>query len=367
MGTHVGEEEVRASYYIHCRNRGYTIEEASERSLTYIKRVLNADSFILKRYLEELYQASIAHHSYSSSPPSYDDETLHYSSWKARDGGIHDAFIGFSGMMESLSDDTDNIFAEMRTQGEKDRSIPCVLEYRAPQYIPSHYDYRDNDREPQRQRAEDRSTPSYRGPDYVPSVYDYQSNAQQSRENPDRYTTRDHDQQRSSSYGPRSHSYSWSSSSNKDRKPPSGYRYWSAESNHSSQSSSPPSYTFYSSFDSYPINCSYSFRPGAPPETSYVPPPPPPPSQRPVTPPPQGIKPATNLYTILSLSRNATPADIKKAHRAMSLKWHPDRCRGFDKKKATERMAEINQANDVLSDEVKRKFYDRWGVLPSEV
>ena len=51
----------------------------------------------------------------------------------------------------------------------------------------------------------------------------------------------------------------------------------------------------------------------------------------------------------------------------MSLKWHPDRCRGQDKKKATEKMAEINQANDVLSDEVKRKFYDRWGVLPSEV
>jgi curved DNA-binding protein CbpA len=27
-------------------------------------------------------------------------------------------------------------------------------------------------------------------------------------------------------------------------------------------------------------------------------------------------------------------------------------------------MAEINQANDVLRDEVKRRFYDQWGVLP---
>jgi curved DNA-binding protein CbpA len=29
-------------------------------------------------------------------------------------------------------------------------------------------------------------------------------------------------------------------------------------------------------------------------------------------------------------------------------------------------MAEINQANDVLCNEVERRFYDRWGVLPNE-
>jgi curved DNA-binding protein CbpA len=51
----------------------------------------------------------------------------------------------------------------------------------------------------------------------------------------------------------------------------------------------------------------------------------------------------------------------------MSLKWHPDRCHVQDKNKATEKMAEINQANDVLGAEEKRKFYDRWGVLPSEL
>ncbi|KAH6870638.1 hypothetical protein BKA58DRAFT_180225 [Alternaria rosae] len=364
MGRHA-EEELRESYYIHCRNRGYTIDEASERSLTYVRRVLNADSLTSKRYLEELYQASVAHHIYSSSPSSYDDESPKYSSLKARDKGIHDAFNGFSGMMESLFDDNDKTFAEMRTQ-EEDWSIPSVPGYRAPQYIPSHYDYRDNSREPQRQHAEDWSTPSYRRPDYIPSAYDYQSNARQSRENSDRYTTRDYDPQRSSSYGPRSHPYSWSHSSNKDREPPSGYRYWSAESSRSSHSSSTPSYTFYSSSDSYPTNSSYSFRPSAPPKTSYVTPPPSS-SQQPAMPPPQGIKPNTDFYIMLGLSRSATAADIKKAHRAMSLKWHPDRCRGQDKRKATERMAEINQANDVLSDEVKRKFYDTWRLLPSEV
>lgn len=51
----------------------------------------------------------------------------------------------------------------------------------------------------------------------------------------------------------------------------------------------------------------------------------------------------------------------------MSLKWHPDRCKDEDKDKATEMMAEVNQANDVLGDEKKRAFYDRWGVLPSEL
>jgi DnaJ-class molecular chaperone len=30
-------------------------------------------------------------------------------------------------------------------------------------------------------------------------------------------------------------------------------------------------------------------------------------------------------------------------------------------------MAEINMANDVLGDEEKRKWYDRWGTLPSDV
>jgi len=125
MDRHAEEKELRESYYIHCRNRGYTIDEASERSLKYVERVLSADSIISKRYLEELYQASIAHHKYSSSPLSYDDPPMH-SSRRARDGGGYDAFSGFSGMMWSLLDDNDSIFAEMRTQPEEDWSLPSV-------------------------------------------------------------------------------------------------------------------------------------------------------------------------------------------------------------------------------------------------
>ncbi|CAN9473472.1 unnamed protein product [Alternaria alternata] len=55
-----------------------------------------------------------------------------------------------------------------------------------------------------------------------------------------------------------------------------------------------------------------------------------------------------------------------QAHRALSLRWHSDRRTEQEQKEATEKMAEINQANDVLCNEVERRFYDRWGVLPNE-
>ena len=48
----------------------------------------------------------------------------------------------------------------------------------------------------------------------------------------------------------------------------------------------------------------------------------------------------------------------------MSMKHHPDRIAGADKEKATAKMAVINQANDVLSDVVKRQYYDRTGCVP---
>lgn len=47
---------------------------------------------------------------------------------------------------------------------------------------------------------------------------------------------------------------------------------------------------------------------------------------------------------------------LKKRHRALSLKWHPDRNQG--NKEAEEKFKEINEANDVLSDPQKREAYD---------
>ncbi|KAF7448952.1 DnaJ DnaJ-class molecular chaperone with C-terminal Zn finger domain protein [Pyrenophora tritici-repentis] len=82
---------------------------------------------------------------------------------------------------------------------------------------------------------------------------------------------------------------------------------------------------------------------------------------------PRGTKPRNDLYAVLGLSRSATATKIKKAHRAMSLKWHPDRCGEGMKNKATEMMAEINHANDVLGDEKKRAYHDRTGLMASDL
>ncbi|KAF2829977.1 DnaJ-domain-containing protein [Ophiobolus disseminans] len=71
-----------------------------------------------------------------------------------------------------------------------------------------------------------------------------------------------------------------------------------------------------------------------------------------------GQRPSTCFYELLGLTKSASPDEIKKAYRKMSLKHHPDRVVG-DKTAATNKMAEINQANDVLSDPLARKHYDR--------
>ncbi|KAF1916952.1 hypothetical protein BDU57DRAFT_250770 [Ampelomyces quisqualis] len=91
---------------------------------------------------------------------------------------------------------------------------------------------------------------------------------------------------------------------------------------------------------------------------TYDPSSPPPHSRTRYTTPPSSTR-SPDLYAILNVSRSATPAEIKSAYRKSSLKHHPDRC--ADKDAATARMAEINMANDVLSDEGKRRVYDLTG------
>lgn len=73
-----------------------------------------------------------------------------------------------------------------------------------------------------------------------------------------------------------------------------------------------------------------------------------------------GRKPEVDLYTVLGVSRTASDEEIKKAHRKLSLQYHPDRAKG-DKAAATDSMAEINRAYDVLKNEEKRTHYDHTG------
>ena len=62
------------------------------------------------------------------------------------------------------------------------------------------------------------------------------------------------------------------------------------------------------------------------------------------------------FYDMLGIDKNATPNDIKKAYRALSLKWHPDK--NNDSEESCEKFKQISEAYQTLSDPVKRDEYD---------
>jgi len=68
---------------------------------------------------------------------------------------------------------------------------------------------------------------------------------------------------------------------------------------------------------------------------------------------------AEDLYETLGVARDASKADIKKAHRKLAMKYHPDK--NPDDKVAAEKFKRAQEAYDVLSDEEKRAAYDRYG------
>lgn len=66
----------------------------------------------------------------------------------------------------------------------------------------------------------------------------------------------------------------------------------------------------------------------------------------------------SNLYEILEVSENASKEVIEKAYRVLAKKYHPDLQQGEKKKIAEEKMKKINEAYNVLGNEVKRNEYD---------
>lgn len=75
--------------------------------------------------------------------------------------------------------------------------------------------------------------------------------------------------------------------------------------------------------------------------------------------------PKKNYYDILWLSEDASADDIKKAYRKLAMQYHPDRNKGD--KAAEEKFKEVNEANEVLSNEQKKQQYDAfrkgWGAF----
>ncbi|XP_073009336.1 dnaJ protein ERDJ3B [Typha latifolia] len=66
-----------------------------------------------------------------------------------------------------------------------------------------------------------------------------------------------------------------------------------------------------------------------------------------------------SYYDVLQVPRGASEEQIKRAYRKLALKYHPDKNPGNEE--ANKRFAEINNAYEVLTDQEKRKIYDRYG------
>jgi molecular chaperone DnaJ len=72
-----------------------------------------------------------------------------------------------------------------------------------------------------------------------------------------------------------------------------------------------------------------------------------------------------DYYSTLGVKKTATAEDVRKAFRKLARKYHPDV--NPNDKKAEERFKEISEANDVLSDEKKRKIYDQLGFYSDNI
>src|SRR5271166_2648909 len=72
-----------------------------------------------------------------------------------------------------------------------------------------------------------------------------------------------------------------------------------------------------------------------------------------------------DYYATLGVKKTASTEDIRKAFRKLARKYHPDV--NPNDKKAEEKFKELSEANDILSDEKKRKIYDQLGFYSDQI
>lgn len=71
-------------------------------------------------------------------------------------------------------------------------------------------------------------------------------------------------------------------------------------------------------------------------------------------------QPDKDLYKVLGVEPTADQREIRKAYRQLSKTYHPDKYRGtdLDENQVMEKMQELNEAYEILSNDDKRKDYD---------
>lgn len=63
-----------------------------------------------------------------------------------------------------------------------------------------------------------------------------------------------------------------------------------------------------------------------------------------------------NYYQILSIKKNSSQDEIKKAYRQAAIFWHPDKNKSTN---AHEKFVQISEAYEILSNLEKRRLYDK--------
>jgi len=71
------------------------------------------------------------------------------------------------------------------------------------------------------------------------------------------------------------------------------------------------------------------------------------------------------FYTLLNIPEDATEAQIKKAYRTLSKKYHPDKNK--DDPDAKTMFIRISEAYKILIDPENRKYYDKTGTIKSKM